>query len=149
MYYTIQHALSNILTRIVPSDSPLQRNAPFVTGPHALNKGFQSFMADKGISIADAGVGKKPARAGLWIGTDDRSIRVVGIGENENEYVIREFIRRSKKLKDYKKMNMQHFLQPNSQQQQHEDYDNSSQVYFPKSCLHQIYDKFQRGPNRN
>jgi hypothetical protein len=133
MYYTIQHALSNILTKIVPRKSSMQKHAPYFTGPHALNKGFQSFMADKGIHVPDAGVGKKPAKAGLWVGTDERSIRVVGIGENENEYVIREYVRRNQKLEAYDRMGMQHFLQQQTS-------DSQIKMHPSSSCFHRVYD---------
>jgi hypothetical protein len=108
MFYTIHHAL---LALVGSSDTGLMlRNAPFITGPHALNRGFQSFIRDQGIEIPDSKPGKKPAKAGLWIGTDGRNITVMGRGEYENEYVIREYIRRGKKKQEYKVMGMQHFV---------------------------------------
>jgi hypothetical protein len=66
-------------------------------------------MNDGGVSVQDPGVGKKPAKAGVWVGTDHRSITVAGVGENENEYVFREYIKRYIKIKEYNKMGMEHF----------------------------------------
>jgi len=105
MFYTIHHVLSVLLD----ANDVGTLYAPQVTGPHALNKGFQYFMADKGIVVTDGGVGYKPAKAGLWVGTDDRSITVAGVGENENEYVHREYIKRRKKMQNYHALGMEHF----------------------------------------
>eukprot|EP00548_Thalassiothrix_antarctica_P020045 CAMPEP_0194183124 /NCGR_PEP_ID=MMETSP0154-20130528/29749_1 /TAXON_ID=1049557 /ORGANISM="Thalassiothrix antarctica, Strain L6-D1" /LENGTH=120 /DNA_ID=CAMNT_0038899879 /DNA_START=807 /DNA_END=1166 /DNA_ORIENTATION=+ len=105
MYYTIHQVLSQLLD--IPDTGEV--SAPHITGPHALNRGFQYFMKDAGVKVEDGGVGKKPAKAGLWIGTYNRSITVKGVGEYENEYVYREHIRRKQKLKEYEAMGMKHF----------------------------------------
>lgn len=105
MFYTIQHVLSSLLQI---EDTGMIR-APQVTGPHALHRGFQAFRWDVGVRVPDAVPGEKPAKAGVWIGTDQHNITVCGVGENENEYVHREFIRRKKKIKEYEAMGMTHF----------------------------------------
>ena len=103
--------------------------APELTGPRALNQGFQSFMRDKGQSVPSPGAGKKPAKAGLWVGTDDRNITVKGRGEYSNEYVFREYIKRHIKIKEYKIMDMKHFV--------------GDQEKSYKSCLHTLLDAQQ------
>lgn len=105
MFYTIHSVLSKLLNEKDTGGI----YAPYTTGPHALNTGFQHFMKDKGVTVTDGGAGKKPAKAGLWVGTNDRSITVAGVGENENEFVIREYIRSDKKLKSYHAMGIEHF----------------------------------------
>ncbi len=105
MFYTIHDVLKSLLHA---KDTGLIK-APHVTGPHALHRGFQTFMLDHGIKVPDAVPGEKPAKAGMWIGTSNRSITVQGRGENENEYVHREFIRRVAKIKEYESMGMKHF----------------------------------------
>jgi len=109
MFYTILHVLQGLLSE---SDTG-KISAPQITGPHALNRGFQSFMLDKGVKIRDQGIGIKPAKAGFYVGTDERSITVKGRGENENEYVEREYIRRRQKIAEYKAMGMKHFTGDN------------------------------------
>lgn len=105
MFYTIHHVLSELL--YAPDIGFLLKRAPLVTGPHALNRGFQSFMADQGVTVPDAG--QRPAKAGLWVGTDHRSITVAGRAEHDNEYVQRESMKRKVKNKNYNEMGMVHF----------------------------------------
>jgi hypothetical protein len=127
MFYTIHHALVALVSS---TDTGLMlRQAPFLTGPHALNRGFQSFMRDQGVEIPHAGLGMKPAKAGFWVGTDGRNITVMGRGEFENEYVIREYIRRKKKILEYNAMGMKHFVG---------DKGTSN-----KSCVHTLLDAHQ------
>lgn len=105
MFYTIQSTLLKLLQL---SDIGEIR-APQVTGPHALHAGFQRFMSDAGVHLPNVVPGAKPAKAGTWVGTDNYTLTVVGIGEKENEYVEREFVKRHKKTQEYKEMNMTHF----------------------------------------
>ena len=105
MFYTIQHVLSSLLQ----SKDTGMILAPQVTGPWALHRGFQAFCWDAGVRVPNNVPGEKPARAGVWVGTDQRSITVRGIGEDENEYVHREFMRRRAKVKEYEAMGMTHF----------------------------------------
>ena len=124
MFYTIHHAL---LALVGSTDTGLMlRLAPFITGPHALNRGFQSFMRDQGVVVPDGGSGAKPAKAGLWVGTDGRNITVMGRGEYENEYVVREYIRRGKKILEYQAMGMKHF--------------GGDKATSNKSCVHTLLD---------
>jgi hypothetical protein len=105
MYYAIQRALLNLLQ--VPDTGRL--NAAFVTGPHALHAGYRDFMLDAGVRVDPAGTGYKPAWSGKFVGTENRSITVVGIGENENEYVWRSIVKKGQKVGEYKAMGMAHF----------------------------------------
>ena len=84
-------------------------NAAFVTGPHALLFGYGNFRRDVGVSVPRTIPGNKCVKAGDYTGTDGRNITVVGIGENEKEFVIREAIPRFKKMKEYETMGMKHF----------------------------------------
>jgi hypothetical protein len=69
-------------------------------------------------------------QAGLWVGSNNRTITVVGKGEDENEYVIREAIRRERKMAEYASMGMKHFSAENEIGQ--------------KSCLRTMWDAQQR-----
>jgi hypothetical protein len=64
-------------------------------------------MADQGVTVPDPDEG--PAKAGVWVGTDHRSITVVGRAEHDNEYVQRESMKRKVKHKNYNEMGMVHF----------------------------------------
>ena len=127
MFYTIHHVLSNLVA--AKDTGVILGLAPEITGPHALNRGFQSFMLDRGQDIPFPGKRKKPAKAGLWVGTDDRNITVKGRGEYENEYVFREYIKRRIKIEEYKTMDMKHFV--------------GDQEKSYKSCLHTLLDAQQ------
>jgi hypothetical protein len=109
MYYTIQHALLNILSQL----DVRNMKAPYVTGPHALLHGYATFMADNSNNpiVPRTVPGNKCVKAGIYKGTNNRSITVVGVGENEKEFVIREAIPRSHKMKEYAQMGMKHFLE--------------------------------------
>ena len=105
MFYAVQQSLINLLEQIDTG----QQNAAFVTGPHALHAAFQAFRKDAGIMVDPAKPGFKPVWNGTFYGTENRSITVVGIGENENEYVWRSYLRQRHKLKGYSAMGMKHF----------------------------------------
>lgn len=107
MFYTIQHTLEKLLN----VEDIGHMRAPYVTGPHALHAGFQSFMKDAGVTLPNIVPGAKPAKAGIWVGTDNYTLTVAGIGEKENEYVEREYVRRHKKVKEYEQMGMKHFTE--------------------------------------
>jgi hypothetical protein len=106
MYYAIQHALLNVLQQLDTS----KMNAAYITGPHALLNGYSTFRKDAGVTVPRTVPGNKCIKAGEWVGTHNRSITVVGIGENGKEYVIREAIPRPKKIVEYEKMGMKHFM---------------------------------------
>jgi hypothetical protein len=105
MYYSIQYALSNILNSMDIS----KMYAASITGPRALLDGYATFRADAGDIVPRSIKGNKCVKAGLYNGTDGRSITVVGIGERESEYIIREAIRRESKIQEYSQMGMKHF----------------------------------------
>lgn len=105
MYYAIQRSLLNLMTQ----EDTGKQNVAYVTGPHALHAAFQDFRADIGERVDPAGPGYKPVWNGTFAGTANHSIRVVGIGENENEYVWRSTVKQGHKLEEYKAMGMEHF----------------------------------------
>jgi hypothetical protein len=105
MYYAIQHSLLNLLG----AEDTQQIGAHAKTGPHALHKAYMDFRKDAGAIIDPVGPGFKPVRSGLFTGSQNRTIKVVGVGENENEFVQRLAIKHSVRMKDYKKMGMTHF----------------------------------------
>jgi hypothetical protein len=125
IYYTIH----SVLAELLDAQDVGYILAPFVTGPQALHRGFQLFMKDAGVEVR-SGIGTKPAKAGLWVGSNNRTITVVGKGEDENEYVIREAIRRERKMAEYASMGMKHFSAENEIGQ--------------KSCLRTMWDAQQR-----
>jgi hypothetical protein len=105
MYYAIQHSLLNLLE----AEDTQQIGAHAKTGPHALHKAYMDFRKDAGAIIDPLGHAFKPVRSGVFTGSQNRTIKVVGVGENENEYVQRLAITASVRRKDYKKMGMTHF----------------------------------------
>ena len=105
MYYAIQHSLLNLLE----AEDTQQIGAHAKTGPHAMHKAYMDFRKDAGEIIDPLGPGFKPVRSGVFTGSQNRTIRVVGVGENENEYVQRLAITASVRKRDYKKMGMTHF----------------------------------------
>jgi hypothetical protein len=122
MYYALHHATLKLLAQ---ADTK-RTNAALVTGPHALHRAFQAFCEDAGVHIDPQGVGYKPVKAGIYKGTNDRSITVVGRGEFEGEYITREMMSLPLKKKQYAKMNMSSF---------HEDRLQAS----GQSCLSALY----------
>ncbi|CAB9520580.1 glycosyltransferase [Seminavis robusta] len=111
MYYAIQHATHKIMAQ----EDTKQINAALVTGPHALHRAFQDFCKDAGIRMDPQGVGFKPVKAGIWQGTNGRSITVVGRGELEGEYITREMMSLHLKKKQYAKMGMSSFREDKMQ----------------------------------
>ena len=53
MHYTIHYVLYEVLHEVLyaPEICFLLTDAHFVAGPHALHRGFQSFMADQGVIV--------------------------------------------------------------------------------------------------
>jgi mannosyltransferase OCH1-like enzyme len=103
LYYTIQRSLLKLLD----ADDTGNFNAALLTGPHALHKGYTQFMKDADVIIALPKT--KPIKAGLFVGTNNRSVTVIGLGgKQSNEFVKREEITRGEKVKNYKEMNMTH-----------------------------------------
>ena len=105
MYYAIHHSLVNLLQA---ADTGKQ-NAALVTGPHALHQAYISFRGDVGVRVDPRRTGYKPVWKGKFLGTQNRSVTVVGIGENENEYIKRNAVSAEVKIQDYKAMGMTHF----------------------------------------
>lgn len=97
IYYTMQQALLNIYTMIedVGKIEPVR-----TTGPEALNDGFNRFVGRD--------IGKNAS--GFYVGDGFRTARIVGVQENQNEYVIRGFVGLDEKARLYEKMNMTHLF---------------------------------------
>ena len=110
MYYAIQHSLS----RLLQATDTNKQYAPYVTGPQALHAAFVDFRYDIGIMV-DRNVGddRRPVWNGTFVGSQNRSIRVVGTAQNDNQFVRREVIDRRFKKKEYEKMGMKHFFDYN------------------------------------
>ena len=53
----------------------------------------------------------KPVWAGRFVGTANYSVTVIGVGEDQNEYVHRDLLGMHKKHVAYKEMHMRHFQQ--------------------------------------
>jgi mannosyltransferase OCH1-like enzyme len=105
MYYAIQHSLLN-LYRLLDTT---QVRAAYDTGPHALHAAYRDYRRDAGGEVTPAGVGYKPVWRGTFVGTHNTTITVVGHGQKETEWVIRESIRLGMKKKEYARMGMRHF----------------------------------------
>jgi hypothetical protein len=110
MYYAIQESLINLLQ--APDTGRIA--AAMVTGPHALHRAYVRFRNDAGALVDPAGRGYKPVHSGHFVGTYNRSVTVVGVAENQNEYVNRDVLGMHKKKLSYKKMGMRHFLEDKS-----------------------------------
>lgn len=120
MYYALHSAINNIMTTIDTSFF----NAALVTGPHALHRGMQEFMYDSNTNNNQL-INEKtkeitmefplpiprfgPIHAGIYYGTFNKSIRVVGDAQNESEHVNRDIFRDHEKEEEYKLMNITHF----------------------------------------
>ena len=107
MYYTIHSALLQISQVQDTGTIP----AALTTGPHALHAGFIQYRKDIGIQVPYFAIGKKCVWRQVFAGTRNTTIRVEGVGEDENQFVIREKIRRSEKRLQYEVLGMKHFLE--------------------------------------
>jgi Glycosyltransferase sugar-binding region containing DXD motif len=112
MWYAIHDALLNLFK----ADDTGAVRAAFATGPHALHHAYMNFRHDGGQVIDPAGTGYKPVWKGTFIGTNNWTVTVVGIGENQNEYIQRDVLGARFKLKGYKRMEMSHFQQDEKDQ---------------------------------
>jgi hypothetical protein len=75
--------------------------------------------------------GRKPVKAGHYVGSFNRSITVVGLAEDENEFVRRDVIGGRNKKEEYSRMNMRHFMQ-------------DKQYPTQRSCLSSILDLYYK-----
>eukprot|EP00538_Stauroneis_constricta_P007066 CAMPEP_0119548406 /NCGR_PEP_ID=MMETSP1352-20130426/2341_1 /TAXON_ID=265584 /ORGANISM="Stauroneis constricta, Strain CCMP1120" /LENGTH=213 /DNA_ID=CAMNT_0007593669 /DNA_START=589 /DNA_END=1226 /DNA_ORIENTATION=+ len=107
MFYAIQRSIFNLMQ----SPDTLQIDAAYKTGPHALHKAFQDFQRDAGILVDSNNNKYKKAtiQAGTYVGSYNRTVRVVGTARNENQYVHRLALKPSERLKGYQQMGMVHF----------------------------------------
>ena len=122
MYYAIQSTLQNLME----ADDTLKMGAHVRSGPHALHSAFVTFRRDVNILVDPIGTGYKPVKSGIFVGTQGRSIRAVGQGEKENEYVQRMAIDAITRTRDYKRMGMKHFstfMAPNARKSGQTCYD--------------------------
>jgi mannosyltransferase OCH1-like enzyme len=118
MYYAIHHSLLNLLE----AEDTQQIGAHLKTGPHALHRAFMDFRKDAGILVDPLGTGFKPVWSGRFAGTHNRTITVVGVGENENEFVQRLAVDPIVRQKAYRAMGMTHFskyTKPNAKKSGH------------------------------
>jgi hypothetical protein len=105
MYYAIQHSIMNLMDA-----ADVQKiDASKVTGPHALHSALIDFVRDAGGFVESILPGVKPVKSGTYNGTNGKSIRVVGKGENQNEFVNRMTIHQRVREKDYRAMGLTHF----------------------------------------
>jgi mannosyltransferase OCH1-like enzyme len=101
MWYAIQVSLSN-LWKLTDTGGVA---AAITTGPHALHQAFILFAKDGGLTIEPARPGEKPVKAGTYVGTQGRSLTVVGVAERQNEIIDRDVLGSFKKL-EYSRLNM-------------------------------------------
>ena len=107
MYYAIQYSLLNLLEL----QDTLQVGAQYKTGPHVLHTAYREYRYDYDgmYKVEPILPGLKPIKAGTYRGTYNTTIRVVGIGEKQNQYIIRQAIPERKRQQDYTKMGITHF----------------------------------------
>jgi len=111
MWYAIQAALNFLLQ--APEDL-MQADAAWKTGPHALHQGLAwfaeaSFSNTQPPIVHPFGIGTKPVKAGTYLGPYNRTVTVIGEGENQNEFINRDVLGGRSKNKAYEAMGMQHF----------------------------------------
>ena len=126
MFYTIQRTLLNLmmLQDIGTMDVPL------VTGPHALHQGFQQFMRDGGIVVPDHKTSKTPVKEGIYVGTNNHTVRALGKAEKPGEYLIRNKVILKDRRVDYKLMGMNHYSETNKRN-------------LNQSCLQSLWKTYQ------
>ena len=107
MYYAIQRT---ILAMLREYDTGKVFVAT-VSGPRALHEAFMHFLWDQGRWMEHELDKPHPVDTpGLYRGTDNRTILLVGT-ENASDYLVyRETIKVRRKRQDYRKMNMTHFF---------------------------------------
>ena len=110
MFYTIQHTLMNLLK----SADPRKAFAPIVTGPRALHQGFQTFCGSR-VHIPDStgpwlGETHPIQTGGIFYGPANRTVVVDGDLQHTDAIIARESIDRTKKMRQYEKMNMTYFM---------------------------------------
>lgn len=125
MFYAVQQSLLGLLAAPDTGSVP----APMVTGPHALHAAFIQFRKDAGHAVDLAIPGNKPVRAGLFVGSHNRTIRVAGDAAHQNEIVNRDALGRRKR-REYESMGMRHFQ---------DDRKHGSGVSCAKSILDEHY----------
>lgn len=104
MYYAVQQSLSNLLTASDTGSIP----ASLFTGPRALHAAYIQFRRDAGDDVGAAVPGTTPVGAGHYVGSHNRTVTVVGIAADQNEYVNRDVLGVLKQ-REYHKMGMRHF----------------------------------------
>ena len=109
MYYAIQRTILALLREFDTGNV----NAGYVSGPRALHEAFMHFLWDQGTRMEHEEVKPHPVDTpGLYMGTDNRTILLVGTQQTSNDLVHRESIlSRREKKKQYSDMNMTHFSQ--------------------------------------
>lgn len=142
MFYAVHHSLANLLkaadTGTIPGMKFMSHRcciqaliasieAPLFTGPHALHSAYRDFRRDGGDYIETAVPGNKPVEAGRFVGTNNRTITIVGVASNQNEIVNRDVLKGTK-LREYAKMGMRHF-------------QDDKKIATGTSCLHSVFVK--------
>jgi hypothetical protein len=80
--------------------------------------------------VEPLGAGFKPVWEGTFSGTENRTVTVIGFGENENQYVQRTAVSPSVRKRDYVAMGMTHFSK----------YTKPSALASGKTCVDAILD---------
>jgi hypothetical protein len=126
MYMTMTSILSNILKLGDTGDLPVV----WTTGPGAIAQGFRLFSRNN----------SRLFTAGLYAGTEGRSVRLVGVKQNQSEYVWRNNI--GDKYNLYEKMNMTHLTRMHTR-----DSERATNL----TCLEHLYrvDEERNGVHKN
>jgi len=104
IYYTLHHALQNILTvRDTGAAFPGR-----TTGPHSLLAGFRSFRNDVGDTVGLAA--ERPIKSGIYRGRKNWTVTIMGSPENVNEFVFQQKVTDQEKRKNYATMGMKFYL---------------------------------------
>lgn len=103
MYYALQLSLADL----VGIENRHTLMAPNATGPHLLHRAYRMFLQDHEDNV----IPKRYVREGYFVGTDQRSIRVVGKGlATADEIVERNAVPFADKTMGYLQMGMKYFV---------------------------------------
>lgn len=105
MFYAIHMTLQNLFE----AGDMLIRSVHMKSGPLALQEALTRFRADADGLVDPFGPGTKQVWGGSIQGTNNRTITVVGRGDDDNEYVQRMAIDVFTRERDYTRMGMRHF----------------------------------------
>ena len=105
MFYAIQMTLQNLLDE----EDTIRSSTHLRSGSQSLQAAFTMFRGDAHIMVDPIRAGVESIWSGTFEGTGNRTITVVGRGEDDGEYVQRMAVDAFTRKRDYIRMGMSHF----------------------------------------